>query len=163
MPLRPDLVDCWLFRRAGADVDVLLLHRASGRPLAGLWQGVSGRVEASERVAAAALREVAEETGIGGDTVLAFFDLDLVNAFHWPASDGVVLSAIFAAQVGPDVDPVLSDEHDDWRWTPIERATAEVVWPGYREALVRIRDDLADPARAAWFRLTPDGAGRLIE
>lgn len=142
---------------------MLLLHRASGRPLPGLWQGVSGRVEDGERVAAAALREVAEETGIAGAAIARFFDLDLVNAFHWPAADGVVLSAIFAAEVGEGVDPVLSAEHDGWRWTPIDRAHAEVIWPGYREALVRIRDDLADPARAAWFELSRDGARRRIE
>lgn len=163
MPVRPDLVDCWIFRVGPAGTDVLLLRRAAGRILPGLWQGVSGSVEPDERVAAAALREVVEETGIGDGGIEAFFDLDLVNAFHWPAVDGVILSAIFALRVRPGVEPVLSHEHDDWRWVPIDEAWREVIWPGYREAIGRIRDDLADPARAAWFELSRDGSSRRIE
>lgn len=163
MPVRPDLVDTWIFRTGADGTDVLLIHRSAGRPLPGLWQGVSGRVEPDERIAAAALREVVEETGFGPEAIEAFYDLDLVNVFHWPASDGVVLSAIFAIRVGAGAEPTLSNEHDSWRWTPIDEAYREVIWPGYREALARIRDDLADPARAVWFELTADGTGRRIE
>jgi dATP pyrophosphohydrolase len=162
MPVRPDLVDCWIFRDGPAGTDILLLHRSPNRILPGLWQGVSGGIEPGERVAQAALREVLEETGIDGPSIEAFFDLDLVNAFHWPAADGVILSAIFALRVGPNVEPVLSHEHDDWRWVPIDEAYHEVIWPGYREAIARVRDDLRDPARAIWFELTPDGVGRRI-
>lgn len=163
MPVRPDLVDTWIFRARAEGTDVLLLHRSAGRPLPGLWQGVSGRVEPGERITSAALREVGEETGFGPAAIEAFYDLDLVNAFHWPASDGVVLSAIFALRVRADVEPALSHEHDAWRWVPVQDAYHEVVWPGYREALARVRDDLADPDRAVWFELTPDGSGRRIE
>lgn len=163
MTIRPDLVDCWIFRAGPAGTEILLLHRAAHRVLPGLWQGVSGGVEPGERVAAAALREVVEETAIAGEAIEAFFDLDLVNAFHWPAADGVILSAIFAIRVRPDVDPMISDEHDDWRWVPIDQAYREVIWPGYREAIARIRDDLSEPDRAAWFQLSADGASRRIE
>jgi dihydroneopterin triphosphate diphosphatase len=162
MPVRPDLVDCWIFREAPAGTDVLLLRRSPNRILPGLWQGVSGGVEPGERIAEAALREVVEETAIHGSSIEAFFDLDLVNAFHWPAADAVILSAIFAIRVRPNVEPVLSHEHDDWRWVPIDEAYHEVIWPGYREAIARVRDDLRDPVRAVWFELTPDGGGRRI-
>ena len=36
-------------------------------------------------------------------------------------------------------------------------AHTEVIWPGYRTAIERIRDDLSDPERAAWFALTLEG------
>jgi dihydroneopterin triphosphate diphosphatase len=163
MPVRPDLVDTWIFRAGVEGTDVLLLHRGDGRALPRALQGVSGRVEPGERIASAALREVGEETGFGPAAIEAFYDLDLVNAFHWPASDGVVLSAIFALRVRADVEPALSHEHDDWRWVPIDEAYREVIWPGYREALARVRDDLADRDRAIWFELTPDGSGRRID
>jgi hypothetical protein len=35
-----------------------------------------------------------------------------------------------------------------------------VIWPGYRTAIERIRDDLGDPDRARWFELDLEGARR---
>ena len=110
-----------------------------------------------ERVALGALREIAEETGFGADAIEAFYDLDLVNQFHEPSVDAIVTAAVFAVRVGPDAEPRLSVEHDAARWLPIDEAHREVVWPGYRTAIERIRDDLADPDRAAWFELTLAG------
>jgi len=157
-PLRPDLVDCWIFRvpRPG-QVEVLLIRRSPGRILPGLWQCVSGSIEPGERVALAALREVAEETGYGPEAIEAFFDLDLVNQFHEPSVDAVLLSAVFAVRVRPNAEPSLSHEHTASRWLPLDAALDEVVWPGYRVALRHIRDHLQEPDRAAWFGLGLDG------
>ena len=162
---RPDLVDCWIYRvpltaRNVEHPEILLIRRAPGRILPGLWQCVSGSLEADERVAIGALREVAEETGFRGAAIEAFYDLDLVNQFHEPSLDAVVTAAIFAVRVAPHAEPVLSPEHDAARWVFLPDALEEVVWPGYRTAIERIRDDLADPDRAAWFELTMDGARR---
>jgi 8-oxo-dGTP pyrophosphatase MutT (NUDIX family) len=157
-PLRPDLVDCWIFRVPhGGLPEVLLMRRAPGRILPGLWQCVSGAVEPEERIATAALREVGEETGFDAGSIEAFYDLDLVNQFHEPSVDAVLMSAVFAVRVSPRVEPVLSREHDDARWLSIVDASREVVWPGYREAISRIRENLFDPARAPWFELDLDG------
>jgi 8-oxo-dGTP pyrophosphatase MutT (NUDIX family) len=161
-PFRPDLVDCWIFRviRSARDVpsiEILLLRRAPGRILPGLWQCVSGSLEDDDRVAVGALRELREETAFGPDEIEAFYDLDLVNQFHEPSYDAVVTAAIFAVRVRPGSEPTLSHEHDAARWLPVDEAHVEVVWPGYRTAIERIRDDLADPARASWFELTLEG------
>jgi 8-oxo-dGTP pyrophosphatase MutT (NUDIX family) len=157
-PFRPDLVDCWIIRDApGRGLEVLLIRRAPGRILPGLWQCVSGRVEPGERVALAALREVEEETGFGRATIERFYDLDLVNQFHEPSVDAVMTSAIFAVVVRADVPERLSHEHDGARWVSLDQALAEVVWPGYREALLRIREYLFDSDRGPWFELDLDG------
>jgi 8-oxo-dGTP pyrophosphatase MutT (NUDIX family) len=165
MTLRPDLVDCWVFRvivsaRDVPSIEVLLLRRAPGRILSGLWQCVSGSLEADDRVATGALRELREETGYGPADIEAFYDLDLVNQFHEPSYDAVVTAAVFAVRVRNDRDPELSHEHDDSRWLPVEDTHREVIWPGYRTAIERIRDDLADPERAPWFELTLTGERR---
>ena len=47
-PFRPDLVDCWIFRDGASGTEILLLRRAPGRILAGLWQCVSGSLEPGE-------------------------------------------------------------------------------------------------------------------
>ena len=161
-PLRPDLVDCWIFRvvrssRGVPSTEILLLRRSPGRILPGLWQCVSGSLEDADRVAIGALRELHEETGFGPDSIEAFYDLDLVNQFHEPSYDAVVLAAVFAVRVRADAELQLSHEHDGARWLPIDQAHAEVIWPGYRTAIERIRDDLSDPERAPWFALTLDG------
>jgi 8-oxo-dGTP pyrophosphatase MutT (NUDIX family) len=165
-PLRPDLIDCWVFRVPQGDpsaIEVLLIRRAPGRILSGLWQCVSGSVEADERVALAAAREVQEETGFGPDVMEAFYDLDLVNQFHEPSVDGVLLSAVFAARVRNGLEPALSTEHTAFRWLPLEDAWREVVWPGYRDAIERVRDNLLDPEREPWFRLDPRTGGRILD
>jgi 8-oxo-dGTP pyrophosphatase MutT (NUDIX family) len=161
-PFRPDLVDCWIFRvvRSARDVlsiEVLLLRRAPGRILPGLWQCVSGSLEDGDRVAIGALRELREETAFGKEDIDAFYDLDLVNQFHEPSYDAVVTAAVFAVRIRPDAEPTLSDEHDAARWLPVDDAYAQVVWPGYRTAIARIRDDLSDTERASWFELTLQG------
>jgi 8-oxo-dGTP pyrophosphatase MutT (NUDIX family) len=160
-PFRPDLVDCWIFRSPPSGMEVLLLRRSPGRILPGLWQCVSGSLEDGERVAAGALRELLEETGFAPPVVEAFYDLDLVNQFHEPSLDGVVTAAVFAVRVAADAGPTLSHEHDAMRWLPVADAYRDVVWPGYRTAIERIRDDIANPERAPWFELDRDGR-RLV-
>jgi 8-oxo-dGTP pyrophosphatase MutT (NUDIX family) len=161
-PMRPDLVDCWVFRtvmsaRDVASTEILLMRRGSAKILPGLWQCVSGSLEADDRVAAGALRELREETGYGPDDIEAFYDLDLVNQFHEPTYDAIVTAAVFAVRIRNGAEPTVSDEHDAARWIALEDAHAEVIWPGYRTAIERIRDDLTDPERAIWFELTMDG------
>ena len=133
------------------------MRRAAGRILPGLWQCVSGSLEDADRVSLGALRELQEETGFGPESIEAFYDLDLVNQFHEPSYDAVVTAAVFAVRVRPEAAPRLSHEHDAARWLPIDDAHDEVIWPGYRTAIERIRDDLGDPTRAAWFELTLEG------
>ena len=156
-PFRPDLVDCWIFRVASAKAEVLLLRRAPGRILPGLWQCVSGSLEPGERIAQAALRELAEETGFRPPGIEAFYDLDLVNEFHEPSVDAVLTSAVFAVRVRPGNEPILSGEHDGARWLALADARTEVIWPAYRTAIDRISEDLLDPARSPWFELDLDG------
>ena len=55
------------------------------------------------------------------------------------------------------MEPVLSHEHDRYRWVPLQEAISEVIWPGYREAIKRIEENLLDPVRALWFEIAPDG------
>lgn len=160
-PVRADLVAVWIYRVPDRDdpaaVEILLLRRASGRPLPGLWQCVTGRIEPGERVAIAALRELEEETRIAGEAIEAFFDMDLVSQFHWPDADGLLNEVVFAVRVRPGTEAILSHEHDASRWVDPAEAIRASVWPSYREAIDRVATILSDPDRAAWLQTGLDG------
>jgi 8-oxo-dGTP pyrophosphatase MutT (NUDIX family) len=151
-PYRPDLVDVWIFRvDVARGLEILLLRRAPERILAGLWQGVSGGLEAGERIVDGAMRELVEETGIGPGHLEAFYDLDQVNQFHVAAVDAVVMAAVFAARLKPGIEPRLSHEHDASEWVGPDEAIRRSVWPAYRESIRRIQGHLLDPDVAPWF------------
>jgi 8-oxo-dGTP pyrophosphatase MutT (NUDIX family) len=166
--LRPDLVECWVFRvvppsgpsdsRPDAErLEILLIRRAPDRIFPGLWQCVTGGIEPGERVPAAAIREVREETGFGPSEVEAYYDLDQVAPFYDEGADAVVVSAIFAARVRPDAEARPSHEHDGVRWVPAADAAGLTIWPSYEETVRRVRDQLLDPELARWFALDHDG------
>lgn len=155
MSVRPDLVACWLFRIGPDDrPEILLIRRAEGRIYPGLWQCVTGKLEAGERIVDAALREVVEETGLGPDDLEAVFETDIVNWFHEESHDAILCEAVFAARVRPGVEIRLSEEHDDARWLPPETAVGLVVWPAYVRAIETVAWFLERPEKAEAFRLT---------
>ncbi len=169
MSLRPDLIECWVFRvppPAGPDdprtdaerLEVLLIRRAPHRIFPGLWQCVTGGVEPGERIPEAAMREVREETGLGPAEIEAFYDLDQVAPFYDEGTDGVVVSAIFAARVRPDATARESWEHDGLRWVPATDAPGLAIWPSYADSVRRVAALLLDPSLEPWFRLDEHGA-----
>ena len=153
MTLRPDLVACWLFRLAPAGLEILLIRRAPDRIYPGLWQCVTGRLEAGERITGGALREVEEETGLRPDDLEVVFETDLVNTFHEAAVDALMVEAVFAARVRPPAIVALSHEHDDQRWLAPADAAALVTWPAYERAIDMVVWLVEHPDRAAAFAL----------
>jgi 8-oxo-dGTP pyrophosphatase MutT (NUDIX family) len=168
MGVRPDLVECWVFRvgppaspedtRPAADrLEILLVRRAPHRIFPGLWQCVTGGVDRDEAIPLAAMREVREETGLGPDDIEAFYDLDQAAPFYDEGTDTVVVSAIFACRVRPGARPEASWEHDAMRWVPAREAPDLAIWPSYAESVRRVRTLLLDPSLEPWFRLGRDG------
>jgi 8-oxo-dGTP diphosphatase len=107
-PARPQLaVSAAIFR----DGKVLLVRRARS-PGKGFYSLPGGRVEFGESLHQAILREVDEETGL---------KIDIVGLAGWrevlPSAGGgghyVIMS--FAAHWRAN-EPVLNDEHDDFKW-----------------------------------------------
>jgi ADP-ribose pyrophosphatase YjhB (NUDIX family) len=161
-PIRPDLVECWPFRVTSSGIEILLIRRAAGRPFAGMWQCVTGRLEDGETVVEAVLREVAEETSLGSADIVALYSLDLVNAFFEPSADAVLVEPVFAIQVDAGAIATISAEHDDQLWLSPYEARRLIVWPAYLTAIERIEAIVADRQREPWFRLRSDGS-RMVD
>ena len=139
MSFRPDLVSCWTFRvDPDGQLRILLLHRAPGRIFEGIWQPVTGGLEQGERILQGALRELVEETGIGPEGIATLYGIDQVNLFHAEHVDAIQAEAVFAAELKPGIDAVLSEEHDDQRWVNPGEGSEMVLWPAYREAIRQI-------------------------
>lgn len=155
MSARPDLVACWLYRLdATGRPEILLIRRAPDRMYAGLWQCVTGKLEPGERILDGALREVAEETGLGRADLEDLMDTDIVNWFHAGDLDTLLCEAVFTARVRPGVAVTLSSEHDDQRWLAPDAAKALVVWGAYERAIDFVGWVLANPGKAGAYRLS---------
>jgi dihydroneopterin triphosphate diphosphatase len=115
-----------VWRRTEDGVEWLVLHRAHFGPgFAGdwAWGSPGGGCEEGEIAADCARRELREETGLDAECA--------------PTTCGEVASrelgvvvALFHAEVPADAEVVLSSEHDEYRWLPLDEARA-LCLPAY--------------------------------
>ena len=143
-------VDVWPYRLRTGEAEFLLMHRvATDEPA--FWQGVSGWIEPDERPHDTALRELQEETGL---TAEALFSIDAIFDLYKPRRGTVETIVPFAAQVADGIDPILSHEHDDWRWVSPSSALDLLPYEPQRQAIERIVADLLErPGAAALYRI----------
>jgi len=142
----PQVVSCFVdvhvFRyvddgRGGRRDEWLLLKRAPHIRLGGTWQMVSGTIEAGEKAYQTAARELLEETGL---RPVHFYQVSYLNRFYLAATDEVVLTPVFAAEVPAGQAVRLSEEHTAHEWVTPEEALRRYPWPGQRESLAIIRE-----------------------
>jgi 8-oxo-dGTP pyrophosphatase MutT (NUDIX family) len=126
------LVDVYVLRGAGPGLECLTLRRGAGGRCPGSWEAVHGHIEPGETPAAAAQREVAEETGLAP---VRLYNLSRVELFYRHRPDEVALVPVFAAFVDSTATIRLSAEHDGYEWLPPPAARARFAWPRERRAL----------------------------
>ena len=92
------------------------------------------------------MREFGEETGCAAER---FYNLSRVESFYLHRTDEIALIPTFAVRLNAAATPVLSAEHDDFRWVSIGVAAAVFAWPREHRALadvaVLFRDGDAGP------------------
>jgi 8-oxo-dGTP pyrophosphatase MutT (NUDIX family) len=125
-------VDVYVLRRGAQGVEVLCLRRGSGGRCPGSWETIHGHIEAGEPPAAAAARELREETGL---TPERLYNLSRVESFYVHRRDLIALIPVFCAWVGAGASVVLSSEHDRHEWLSPDEAARRFAWPRERRAL----------------------------
>ncbi len=130
--IRVALVDVYVLRGAGPALECLVLRRAAGGRCPGSWEAVHGHIEADERPAEAALRELLEETGL---TPLRLYNLSRMESFYLHRSDEAALVPVFAAFVPEDATVRLGPEHDHSEWLAPAAARGRFAWPREGRAL----------------------------
>lgn len=117
------------------DGSLLLLRRAPHCDHApGMWEPVTGKLEAGEDPQAGAAREVAEETGLAVQ-----FDRRPYDTFFFRrgvARENAVAITFVARALSGTV--TLSDEHDDYRWVPFADLDREKAPPGLQRTYARL-------------------------
>jgi dATP pyrophosphohydrolase len=93
----------------------------------GYWHLVAGGIEDGEQPDAAALRELEEESGLVGPAGFAAIPLEL--SYGRPHGDASVTVHPFVAEAPPGWEPTLNEEHVDYRWLPVDDATALLAYP----------------------------------
>jgi dATP pyrophosphohydrolase len=133
-----------------ADVALVVVHRLADRQREylvahrvpeGYWSVVGGLIESGETEAEGAGRELAEETGL--EDPLAFAGIPMELGFRGRA--GWVRLHVFAAEAPPDFEPVLDEEHDEYRWCSMGEALSMLRYEEPRQALRRVAESLEAP------------------
>lgn len=144
-----NIVEVCIFSFENKEPLYLMLRRSKSENLyPDAWQIVTGSIEKGETALQGALRELKEETGYDPQK---FWIVPHVNSFFSVKHDTLNHTVVFAAQVPPKTNPILSGEHYQFVWCSIDKAKQLCVWPGQIQALHIVHDFIVRGSKAAEF------------
>lgn len=143
-PIDPNLVEVYTFRRLEERVEFLLLRRRDDDFMGGTWHPVSGGIEPGEAAYVAAQRELFEEAHL---TPQKLWNINSVHAFYTATYDRVFCTIAFAAEVDPQAQVKLSEEHTDLRWIPADALVESLMWPGQQAHARELLEHILTPSR----------------
>ena len=124
-------MDCHIFRLVDNEPIYLLLKRSPGQVYPGIWQCVTGKIEAGEKPHETALRELKEETGL---TPLFIWTVDQVNHFFEAEQIRMNLIPIFGVEVESEM-VTLSPEHTEYKWCHVNEGVDLLLWNQQKQGL----------------------------
>jgi len=144
------VIDAYVFIKTKSGLKYLLLKRAEEKIYGGLWQCVTGKIEADEPAWKTAVRELKEETGL---TPINMFVADHVSQFYEANKNRMNLIPVFGIEVDSD-EVKLSDEHSKFVWADFDLAFKKLVWRGQKDGLFSVNNMLSlDDGRILWSKI----------
>lgn len=140
--------------------DEVLLIRRGTPPRLGEWSLPGGRLEPGERLAAAALRELREETGVEAELIGL---IDVVDGVFPEAGRHYVLIDYAARWTGGEV--VAGDDAAEVAFMPFEEALRRVDWSETRRIIRQARSmaqESGGGADADVILAKPDSVARRL-
>lgn len=122
-----------VFRRDG-DLQYLILQYGAGH-----WDLVKGHGERGESEKETVLRELEEETGITRATFIPGFR-EAVHYFFQRRRTTVYKEVIYYLVETPEEEVLLSEEHIDYRWLPLEEALQAITFENSRRLIAQAHE-----------------------
>ena len=132
MKIISNMIEAHVFRETGNGLEFLLLKRAEKEIYPGLWQMVTGKIEAEETAYQAALREIKEETGLSPERLWV---VPNVNTFYSHEQNYISLLPVFAAKVEGSEKIIICEEHTESCWYNSDEAKKVLAWEGQRHSV----------------------------
>ncbi len=132
------LIDVYPYRMNGGTAEFLIFLRSSKKIYAHQWRMVGGKVKEGEAYWQAALRELNEETSL---SPRLFWTIPSINSFYEAGSDQIHQIPAFAAELPLEADPILDQEHTEFKWIPSSEVDKYIHWPEQKR-LIKLAHEL---------------------
>ena len=134
--IKTDYAICYAIRASGESYEFLQLKKTAKPYMDENWGMPGGAIEHGEKPSDTALRELYEETCL---IPIEFYLIDRVSSSYLEKMNAIIHGIPYCAIVPSDAKVIISNEHLDYRWIPIEQADNVLIWNTERDAMTEIK------------------------